>query len=117
MFPESKQGGDSCFGCQASSMAFLAENGFDFNKCIRKGIPYVPAANMARVEAQRQRTASRPPIVVSGLSTSLTLTFQMSSTDPRLSRTEPFNSHTLTFQLSHANPPYSQREPNPEGQQ
>jgi hypothetical protein len=97
VFPDAK-GGDGIFGCQASSMAFLAENGegavqvesihlthglkaawfqplslsseklvsspplrynemqlvplrdgFDFNKCIRKGLPYVAAADKARV--------------------------------------------------------------------
>ena len=63
VFPDAKQGADGVFGCQASSLAFLAENGFDFNKCIRKGLPYVPASEKERVDAQRARSASRPPIV------------------------------------------------------
>ncbi|XP_046406055.1 poly(A)-specific ribonuclease PARN-like [Ischnura elegans] len=32
---------DSSFLCQSSCMEFLAENGFDFNKLFKEGIPYV----------------------------------------------------------------------------
>jgi hypothetical protein len=30
------------FLCDASSLAFLAEHGFDFNTCIKEGVPYMP---------------------------------------------------------------------------
>ena len=63
LFPDPKQGADGVFGCQASSLAFLADNGFDFNKCISKGLPFVPAADRARAMERRQRAASRPPII------------------------------------------------------
>lgn len=30
------------FLCDASSLAFLADHGFDFNTCIKQGVPYMP---------------------------------------------------------------------------
>ena len=66
LFPDHRALPDaSAFGCQASSLSFLANNGFDFNKCIREGVPYVPASERARAEARRGRNRDRPPIVPS----------------------------------------------------
>lgn len=40
MFPRvESRFGSSGFRCQASSLQFLGENGFDFNKCVRRGMP------------------------------------------------------------------------------
>ncbi|RHY30414.1 hypothetical protein DYB32_006348 [Aphanomyces invadans] len=41
VFPRPYQNFDARFLCQASSMQFMAEHGFDFNKFIRDGIPYL----------------------------------------------------------------------------
>ncbi|KAF0688373.1 Aste57867_19993 [Aphanomyces stellatus] len=41
VFPRPYQNVDTRFLCQASSMQFMAEHGFDFNKFIRDGIPYL----------------------------------------------------------------------------
>lgn len=39
-----RQAPDSRFMCQASSIAFLANQDFDFNKLFKHGIPYVRAS-------------------------------------------------------------------------
>jgi len=39
-----RQAPDSRFMCQASSMAFLANQDFDFNKLFKHGIPYLSAS-------------------------------------------------------------------------
>ncbi|KAH9102129.1 hypothetical protein AeMF1_021265 [Aphanomyces euteiches] len=41
VFPRPYLNNDARFLCQASSMQFMAEHGFDFNKFIRDGIPYM----------------------------------------------------------------------------
>ncbi|OTF74008.1 poly(A)-specific ribonuclease PARN-like protein [Euroglyphus maynei] len=43
---------ERCFLCQSSSLAFLVENGFDFNKMIRDGITYIPLDQLATVETK-----------------------------------------------------------------
>lgn len=63
LFPDAGRGSDAVFSCQASSMAFLADCGFDFNKAIRRGVPFVPAAERERNAQRRARAANRPPIV------------------------------------------------------
>lgn len=63
LFPDAGRGTDAVFSCQASSMAFLADCGFDFNKAIRRGVPFVPAAERERNAERRARAANRPPIV------------------------------------------------------
>ncbi|KXZ42003.1 hypothetical protein GPECTOR_226g498 [Gonium pectorale] len=40
--PDDNAGWDKRFLCQASSLAYLASQGFDFNKMIRDGIGYLP---------------------------------------------------------------------------
>lgn len=42
LFPAPFEQYDRRFLSQASSLAFLAEQGFDFNTCIRDGVPYMP---------------------------------------------------------------------------
>lgn len=42
--PLNRQAPDSRFLCQASSMAFLANQNFDFNKLFKHGIPYLSAS-------------------------------------------------------------------------
>ncbi len=42
LFPAPFEQYDRRFLCQASSIAFLAQQGFDFNKFIHDGIPYMP---------------------------------------------------------------------------
>lgn len=39
-----RQAPDSRFMCQASSIAFLANQDFDFNKLFKHGIPYLSAS-------------------------------------------------------------------------
>ncbi|KAH9516996.1 hypothetical protein DERF_007698 [Dermatophagoides farinae] len=43
---------DRCFLSQSSSLTFLVENGFDFNKVIRDGITYIPLNQLATVETK-----------------------------------------------------------------
>ncbi|KAK9818287.1 hypothetical protein WJX72_010105 [[Myrmecia] bisecta] len=54
IFPAPFQGHDRRFLCQASSMQFLADQGFDFNKFIRQGVPFMPLevrdAKLARID-------------------------------------------------------------------
>ncbi|KAF0289492.1 Poly(A)-specific ribonuclease PARN [Amphibalanus amphitrite] len=54
LFPRHQSQGS--FICQPSSMEFLLENGFDFNKLIKDGIPYLPPA---QVESLRDRLESQ----------------------------------------------------------
>ncbi|XP_046483955.1 poly(A)-specific ribonuclease PARN isoform X2 [Neodiprion pinetum] len=42
--PLNRAAPDCRFMCQASSMSFLADRGFDFNKLFNKGIPYLTSA-------------------------------------------------------------------------
>ena len=46
VFPRGKRQEKSCgvFSVQASSLEFLSKNGFDFNKWVKKGIPYLRPA-------------------------------------------------------------------------
>ena len=52
---------------QASSLEFLASQGFDFNKFVHDGVPYLPAeirdAKLRGVNQDRDR--NRPDIVIS----------------------------------------------------
>ncbi|KAJ0396532.1 hypothetical protein P43SY_003743 [Pythium insidiosum] len=56
VFPRPYGSVDERFLCQASSLQFLAEHGFDFNKFIGDGIPFI---NLARTETMRQRLERR----------------------------------------------------------
>lgn len=56
VFPRPYGASDERFLCQASSLTFLAEHGFDFNKFIRDGIPFV---NLSRTERMQKRLQRR----------------------------------------------------------
>ena len=62
--PDAKAG-RGVFSAQVASLQFLAECGFDLNKCVARGIPFVPAAERSRVAAREARLAQRPPIIPS----------------------------------------------------
>ncbi|GIY85671.1 poly(A)-specific ribonuclease PARN [Caerostris darwini] len=47
--PHIRQAPDPRFMCQASSMHFLASHGFDFNKTIYEGIPYLTFAQESKI--------------------------------------------------------------------
>ncbi|KAG0233494.1 hypothetical protein BGW41_001454 [Actinomortierella wolfii] len=50
-FPASSEGGragERFFRCQSTSLEFLIQNGFDFNKWIKHGIPYMTRAEEAQ---------------------------------------------------------------------
>lgn len=47
--PYSRSSPDLRFSCQSSSLEFLASQGFDFNKMIREGIPYLTPVHEAKV--------------------------------------------------------------------
>ena len=62
--PDAKVG-KGVFASQASSLQFLVECGFDLNKCVGKGIPFVPASERSKTEQRRAQLAQRPPIIPS----------------------------------------------------
>ncbi|XP_027202998.2 poly(A)-specific ribonuclease PARN-like [Dermatophagoides pteronyssinus] len=43
---------ERCFLCQSSSLTFLVDNGFDFNRMIRDGITYIPLNQLSTVETK-----------------------------------------------------------------
>lgn len=54
---------DSTFTCQSSSMAFLADQGFDFNKLFKSGIPYLtPGDEEALLKRLEDRQKSREEV-------------------------------------------------------
>ncbi|KAI9921234.1 hypothetical protein PsorP6_000515 [Peronosclerospora sorghi] len=63
VFPRPYGAQDERFLCQASSLQFLSEHGFDFNKFIRDGISFV---NLAKTAKMKKRLQSR----IDGLTTS-----------------------------------------------
>ena len=56
IFPRPVGQSDERFMCQASSLQFLSEHGFDFNKFIADGIPFV---NLAKTAAMKTRLEKR----------------------------------------------------------
>ena len=62
--PDAKAG-RGIFSAQVASLQFLVDCGFDLNKCIARGIPFVPAAERSRAAAREARLAQRPPIIPS----------------------------------------------------
>ncbi|KAF8061172.1 PAT17 [Scenedesmus sp. PABB004] len=42
LFPSPTEDVDARFMCQASALAFLAEQGFDFNRMVYEGVPFLP---------------------------------------------------------------------------
>ena len=65
LFPDSSRGSTETFSCQASSLGFLSSCDFDFNKCVREGVPFTSPSAARRAEARRARDEQRPPIVPS----------------------------------------------------
>lgn len=55
VFPRPYGSSDERFLCQASSLTFLAEHGFDFNKFIRDGIPFINLSKTERMKKRLQR--------------------------------------------------------------
>ena len=62
--PDAKAG-RGVFSAQVASLQFLVDCGFDLNKCVARGIPFVPAAERSRAAAREARLAQRPPIIPS----------------------------------------------------
>lgn len=56
VFPRPYGSLDERFLCQASSLQFLSENGFDFNKFIKDGIPFV---NLSKTPVMKKRLQRR----------------------------------------------------------
>ncbi|EQC40151.1 hypothetical protein SDRG_02801 [Saprolegnia diclina VS20] len=56
VFPRPYANMDTRFLCQASSIQFMSEHGFDFNKFIRDGIPYMTRSNEAYVRKNHARS-------------------------------------------------------------
>ncbi|XP_023224313.1 poly(A)-specific ribonuclease PARN-like isoform X2 [Centruroides sculpturatus] len=54
VFPHSliSYGHDRSFNCQASSLSFLAEQGFDFNKLVNEGISYLNVEEEERIKTK-----------------------------------------------------------------
>jgi hypothetical protein len=65
LFPDASRGSTETFSCQASSLGFLSSCDFDFNKCVREGVPFTSPSAARRAEARRARDEQRPPIVPS----------------------------------------------------
>lgn len=72
VFPEpiAKDVNSKKFLCDAGSLSFLASNGFDFQKWITKGIPFIPAKEMKeKIEAasktyeSKSKKSDREPVV------------------------------------------------------
>ncbi|XP_063361825.1 poly(A)-specific ribonuclease PARN-like [Cydia amplana] len=58
LFPRGRPGPERMFLCQSSSLDFLSAQGFDFNKLIRDGIPYMTEPTESRLRemlAERQK--------------------------------------------------------------
>lgn len=55
VFPRPYGASDERFLCQASSLTFLADHGFDFNKFIRDGIPFINLSKTDRMKKRLQR--------------------------------------------------------------
>lgn len=49
VFPRSFQGSETRFTCQASSLEYLAQHKFDFNKMVYDGIPYLQLSHKRRL--------------------------------------------------------------------
>lgn len=56
IFPRPYGQSDHRFLCQASSLQFLSEHGFDFNKFIADGIPFL---NLAKTKGLTKRLEKR----------------------------------------------------------
>lgn len=66
IFPEPFEGSNRRFTCEAASLAFLARQGFDFNACFYRGVPYLPASLR---DAKLQREDRPPPADARGAPT------------------------------------------------
>ncbi|WIA44176.1 hypothetical protein OEZ86_010505 [Tetradesmus obliquus] len=64
LFPSPQEDVDARFMCQASSLAFLAGQGFDFNKMVYEGIPYLPLSwrdRQLKATLDAAKASSSPP--------------------------------------------------------
>lgn len=61
IFPRSFQGSETRFTCQASSLEYLAQHRFDFNKMVYDGIPYLQLAQKRHLLQVRRPADSPPP--------------------------------------------------------
>ncbi|XP_066545233.1 poly(A)-specific ribonuclease PARN [Amia ocellicauda] len=59
--PFNRNSPDIKFVCQSSSIDFLANQGFDFNKVFRNGIPYLNQAEEAQLREQYEERRSQAP--------------------------------------------------------
>ncbi|XP_073945025.1 poly(A)-specific ribonuclease PARN-like isoform X2 [Choristoneura fumiferana] len=67
LFPRGRPGPERTFLCQSSSLNFLASQGFDFNKLIREGIPYMTEPTESRLRdmlAERQKSYSNDTNII-----------------------------------------------------
>eukprot|EP00879_Flechtneria_rotunda_P010761 GHRR01011244.1.p1 GENE.GHRR01011244.1~~GHRR01011244.1.p1 ORF type:complete len:413 (+),score=126.85 GHRR01011244.1:1149-2387(+) len=66
LFPQPHGSYNRRFLCDASSLAFLASHGFDFNKCILQGVPYMPVRtrDLQLLQVNRSYEPRGPPVVI-----------------------------------------------------
>eukprot|EP00897_Mesotaenium_endlicherianum_P003570 jgi/Mesen1/3240/ME000187S02405 len=72
------------FSCQASSLAFLREHNFDFNKFIYDGVPYLSLEQLQKEE--RRLASARPPRPSGGGPIVLTRSEEQAFLDAQLAR-------------------------------
>ncbi|WIA30112.1 hypothetical protein OEZ86_000207 [Tetradesmus obliquus] len=67
LFPQPHGGYNRRFLCDASSLVFLASHGFDFNRCISQGVPYMPVRtrDFQLLQVNRSNEPRGDPVVVS----------------------------------------------------
>lgn len=64
---EPRVGPDMRFSCQTSSLTFLASNGFDFNKWMLEGIPFLRSDERTQLaQKQAAQKASNSEIIELG---------------------------------------------------
>jgi hypothetical protein len=59
VFPRPYGNFDVRFLCQASSLQFLSEHGFDFNKFIADGVPYITLSKTKEMKEQLEKKIDR----------------------------------------------------------
>ncbi|KAF6265217.1 hypothetical protein COO60DRAFT_1035218 [Scenedesmus sp. NREL 46B-D3] len=67
LFPQPHGGYNRRFLCDASSLVFLASHGFDFNRCISQGVPYMPVRtrDFQLLQVNRSNEPRGDPVVAS----------------------------------------------------
>ncbi len=65
IFPDGSVEAQATTVCQISSLQFLASHGFDFNRCIRHGIPYLShseyRSELQKLERRREKRQQQEP--------------------------------------------------------